>query len=222
MRKKSMNKYIEDIYKTNIDISFEDFLNKLNLTEDEYITTIRFSLTKRTMVLKRSSLAVGINNYNRKLLKYTESNIDIQGVFDAYATATYMLSYILKIDEGLNKLLQNAEKDIQLGNNSIQNSLKRVANTFVNASSVCAQEAAYLVNSMTLAGNSRDTIYLNTVPIKERTKVLKSKKQLAELPPDSEDIFFNNIFDHYASKISRIGQCLLGRFRHQLSAGDNL
>ena len=52
------------------DMSFENFLEKLNLTEKEYLTAVSFSLKRETLFLKRAASEIRINNnYNSILLR---------------------------------------------------------------------------------------------------------------------------------------------------------
>lgn len=78
------------------DITFEAFLEKVELTESQYIETIRYSLKCPTLLLKRSPSEIRINNYNTNLLKAWRANMDLQFVLDPYACAVYILSYITK------------------------------------------------------------------------------------------------------------------------------
>ena len=83
------------------DIIFEDFLNKLQLTEESYILAIRHTLKRNTLFLKRAPSEIKINSYNNALLKAWQANTDIQYVLDPYACATYILSYITKGQRGM-------------------------------------------------------------------------------------------------------------------------
>ena len=69
------------------DITFEAFLEKVELTESQYIETIRYSLKRATLLLKRSPSEIRINNYNTNLLKAWRANMDLQFVLDPYACA---------------------------------------------------------------------------------------------------------------------------------------
>ena len=49
-----------------------------------------------------------------------------------------------------------------------------------------------------LTTSSRTKVRINTYPQHERVKMLKSAKELASLPPDSEDIFCSNALQRYS------------------------
>ena len=89
-------------------ISFEDYLHKLQLTEESYILALRHTLKRDTLFLKRTPSEIRINNYNSNLLKAWKANMDIQYVLDPYACATYILSYITKGQRGMSRLLERA------------------------------------------------------------------------------------------------------------------
>lgn len=81
-------------------ITFQKFLEKLELTEVQYIQAIRYSLKRPTLLLKRSTSEVRINNYNTDPLKAWRADVDLQFVLDPYACAVYILSYITKGQRG--------------------------------------------------------------------------------------------------------------------------
>ena len=68
-----MKKYFDN----NIDDSFENMLHKLELNEESYLNAIRSSLSRPKIFLRRSSLEVAINSYNKEILTLLESNMDI-------------------------------------------------------------------------------------------------------------------------------------------------
>ena len=89
-------------------MTFVEFLQKLDLSERQYVKAIRLSLKHSTLLLKRSPSEIGINCYNSHLLKAWQANMDIQFVQDPYACAVYILSYITKGQRGMSKLLRKA------------------------------------------------------------------------------------------------------------------
>ena len=57
-------KQVLDGMKYGEDMSFEDFLKKLGLTEESYILAIRDTLKRDILFLQRSPSEIRINNYN--------------------------------------------------------------------------------------------------------------------------------------------------------------
>ncbi len=150
--KKNTEKINEELnnMKYGEDITFKEFLKKLQLTEQSYILAIRHSLKRDTLFLKRTPLEIRINNYNTNLLKAWQANMDIQYVLDPYACATYILSYITKGQRGMSRLLEKAAEEIKSGNKDIKNRVRHIGNKFLNAVEISAQEAVYLVLQMPL------------------------------------------------------------------------
>ena len=83
------------------DITFDQILEELGVTEHEYILAIRSSLSCPTIFLRRSANELRINSYNPVCLQAWRVNIDIQFVLDAYACAMYIFSYISKAQKGM-------------------------------------------------------------------------------------------------------------------------
>ena len=119
-------KHLLDEMKYGENITFQAFLEKLELTEVQYIQAIRYSLKHPTLLLKRSTSEIRINNYNTNLLKAWRANMDLQFVLDPYACAVYILSYITKGQRGMSKLLETASKEANTGNKDIVNRIRHI------------------------------------------------------------------------------------------------
>ena len=122
-------------------MTFVEFLEKLDLTEQQYIKAIRLSLKHSTLLLKRSPSEIRINCYNPHLLKAWRANMDIQFVLDPNACAVYILSYITKGQRGISKLLRKACEEAKEGNKNIVSKVRHIGNKFLNAVEISAQEA---------------------------------------------------------------------------------
>ena len=194
------------------DISFEDFLNKLHLTEDNYILAIRYTLKRDTLFLKRQPSEIRINIYNTNLLKAWQANMDIQYVLDPYACATYILSYITKGQRGMSKLLEKASEEAKSGNKDITNRIRHIGNKFLNAVEISAQEAVYFVLQMPLRRSSRDIQFISTSPPEERTFLLKRLDKLKELPDNSTDVESDNIIKRYQRRPKQLEKLCLADF----------
>ena len=68
---------IPDGMKYGEDITFEDFLNKLQITEESYILAIRHTLKRNTLFLKRAPSEIRITSYNTVLLKAWQANMEL-------------------------------------------------------------------------------------------------------------------------------------------------
>jgi len=193
-------------------IEFKEFLQSLECTLLEYIDAVRSSISRPTVFLRRDTNAIFVNGYNRDLLLCWGANIDFQFVLDTYACAKYCVGYILKSQGGVSKLFRMAIADAKAGNLSIKKKFNKYANTLINGSEICAQEASAFVLGIPNTLCSRVDIYVNTSPAEERTKMLKPLKDLKELNDESEDIYSRGIIDHYINRPDELEGVCLGEF----------
>jgi len=98
----------------------EDLLQKLNITEEQYICAIRASIKITTVFLKRSCQETRINNYNNPILSAWRANLDVQFVIDVYAYTTYVASYVTKSQRGMSELLRIATQEARQGNKGLK------------------------------------------------------------------------------------------------------
>lgn len=78
------------------DITFDQMLANLEISEQNYLLAVRSGLNTPTIFLKREPNELRINNYNPACLSACRANMDIQFVLDIYACAMYIVSYISK------------------------------------------------------------------------------------------------------------------------------
>ena len=95
---KSIKKYLDDA-KEGFDITFDELLQELNVTEEKYLLAVQSSIKTATIFLKRSPNELRVNNYNPACLLAWRANMDIQFVLDIYACAVYIVNYISKGNE---------------------------------------------------------------------------------------------------------------------------
>ena len=126
-------------------MTFDSFLNFLNLSLEEYINAIRSTLTRIKIALKRDVKDILINNYNPLILKMQRSNIDIQYILDPYACCVYIVDYINKSDKGMTKILQKVIADGIDEGAPTRTLLRNLTSKFYNINKVSAQEASYLI-----------------------------------------------------------------------------
>ena len=87
------------------DISFDELLLALKVSEENYLLAVRSSLNVARVFLKRSPNELRINNYNPACLRAWRANMDIQYVLDVYACAVYQVKYISKGQKGMSELM---------------------------------------------------------------------------------------------------------------------
>lgn len=137
-------------------ISFDSFLEKVNLSEEQYLLVIRSSLAAPTVFLRRNPNELRVNNYNKVCLLAWRANMDIQFVLDVYACAMYIVSYTSKAQMEMSELLRNACEEARNGNSTVKQQLRDIGNKFLNAVEISAQEAVYIALQLPIRRSSRD------------------------------------------------------------------
>ena len=107
------------MYKDPPEMTFDEFLTKINLSKDDYYTVLRYSIAKSTVFIKREVNAIRVNAYNAKILELFHANMDIQFITDVYSCVNYILNYLCKSRGELSKLLYEICKEITKGMGSI-------------------------------------------------------------------------------------------------------
>lgn len=193
---KKVQACMEELYTNPVRKSFDEILNELQLDESEYILAIRTSIRKPKYFLRRDSMSVGINAYNKDILLCFEANVDMQFILDVYAVASYMINYITKAEAGMSKMIRQAVADCKAGNRTIKERLRTISNVFINGTLLSAQEAAYISLSMPLSISSRVVVFINTGPAESRHRILKKVEELKKLNP----VVDPNVFEKYAMR----------------------
>ena len=189
------------------DISFDEFLS------EQYMKAVQTSIkTEKIFFLKRTPIENRINPYIKDMLDVWRANHDIQFVLDAYACAMYIVSYVNKSSKGMSSLMTEACKEARNGNKTLKESVRHIGNKFLNAVEVSAQEAAYLVLQLNMSLKSRSCEFLPTSPRNERTFLLKSQKELEDLPDESTDIEADNVIKRYARRPDSLENYCLADF----------
>ena len=170
-------------------ISFEELLDKLEVTEDQYILAIRSSLNRPTVFLKRNSNELRINNYNKHCLLAWRANMDIQFILDIYSCAVYVV-----------ELLRKACEEAREGNLSIKQQVRDIDNKFLNSVEISAQEAVYIILQLPMRRSSREVVFINTGSPDERVRLLKSIDHIQQLEDDSEDIESGGLIKRYTHR----------------------
>ena len=181
-------------------MTYDNFLQKLDIPEEKYINIIRSTLKGPKVFMKRMPMEARVNPYMKNLLTAWKANHDLQFVLDAYACAMYIVAYISKSQKGMSALLDQACKEARQGNKDLRQQVRQIGNKFLNASETCAQEAAYLVLQLPVTRATRDVLFINTSSPDERTFLLKSKEMLEKLKDDSTDIGSNNLIKRYSCR----------------------
>ncbi|CAF1473985.1 unnamed protein product [Adineta steineri] len=193
-------------------LTFEDFLKKINMNEEQYIKMIRAGLKKAKVFLKRAPNETQINAYNPMIMSLHRANMDIQYILDPYACLKYCVEYINKSENGMSKLLREALNELKKGNHTVKECLRVIANKFLNSSEISAQEAVYHILSIPLSVSSRSTVFINTNRPEYRISMLKSDEILQKLKPDSKDVFVEGLIDMYINRQDEMKDVCLADF----------
>ena len=209
-----------DDMKEGSGISFEDFLNELQMTEECYILAIRSSLAVKRVFLRRTPNDIRVNSYMKNLLSAWRANHDIQYVLDAYACAMYIVAYISKAQRGMSLLLDQACREARETSSDIRKQVRHIGNKFLSCVEISAQEAAYLLLQIPLTKATRQVQFINTSPADERTFLVKSKAELEQLDNESTDIESNNIFRRYSKRPKELEHWCLADYASKLTVKD--
>ena len=191
-------------FKEGKDITFDELLQELEVSERQYILAIQSSLKSPTIFLKRSPNELRINNYNRKCLRAWRANMDIQYVLDVYACAMYIVSYISKAQKGMSELLRKAVEEAKEGNTNIKQQVRDIGNKFLNSVEISAQEAVYVVLQLPMRKASRSVVFINTSPPAERVELLKPLCEIENLSDDCEEIQSGGLLKRYTERPERM------------------
>ena len=139
-----------------------------------------------------------INQYNPKLLRHWNANMDIQMVGSAYGAARYVCAYVCKretdeVRSATKEAMQKLPSD-----SSLRKRLFSLGNVFLTHRQLSAQEAAYKMCGLPLRSATRQVSFLNTNIPEKRCRVLLPKVQLAKLDNESTNIFASNVIDRYS------------------------
>ncbi|KAG5666208.1 hypothetical protein PVAND_017645 [Polypedilum vanderplanki] len=195
--------------------TFDELLEILDCTYDDYILAARLTLKMRKLFLKREPKDYRINPYNKKLLLAMRSNMDIQFVLDIYSCVSYVVDYVNKADKGLSRLLRQCVEDHKRGNSNVKTVLTALTKIVYNSSETPAQEAAWVLSRLPMCMATDVVEFINSGPKATRQCMLKSNAELERLVrenPDSTDIYKKGPIDRYADRPDELENMCLADF----------
>ena len=196
---KDIIKKLNDL-KEGEDITFEQLLNNLGVTNETYILAIRSHLNCPTIFLRRKPSELRINNYNPACLSAWRADMDVQFVLDVYACAMYIVSYISKAQKGMSELLHKACAEAKEGNSNVKQQVRDIGNKFLNSVEISAQEVVYIILQLPMKKSSREVVFINTSPPDERVRLLKPISEIEDMPDESEDIHLGGLMKRYTER----------------------
>ena len=191
-------------------LSFDEFLSHIDLTEAQYLMALRTSIKgKAKLFLKRSLSQVFINNYNENIMKKHDSNMDISIVFDEYQVAQYLVSYLTKAEAGCSKLLRQLDEECSKQGIGFSDKLKKFRKALDQTREVSIQEAVYRLMGFPVTKASRKVKFISTADKQHRDGLLKSNLDDLE---EGESPFLNSLIDYYESRPDSLEYLTLADF----------
>ena len=212
---KSIKTFINKVTKKDENMTFEEVLEKLELSEDEYMLALRSSLKGPKVFLRRNLNERTINAYNRDLLILWQGNMDIQIILDPYATCAYVCNYSYKGQKGMSKLMRDISNTVRKGSLSLQQTIRMYVNQFIKHSEISAQEAVYHLLGIPKAWCSIGEVFINTFPPEKRKEIKKSRQALLEIMEQDElstDGYHPGLIEHYVQRPYELNHITLAEF----------
>ena len=154
---KDIKNKLDDL-KEGKDITSDQLLKELDVSEHDYVLAIRSSINCPTIFLKRTPNELRINNYNSACLHAWRANMDIQFVLDVYACVMYIVSYISKAQKGMSELLRKACAEAREGNANIKQQVRDIGNKFLKL--VHKKQCTLFFNFQ--CGSPQEMLYVST------------------------------------------------------------
>ena len=200
--------------------TLKEILESECIPEEMYLDCLRMTSQRGTnVILQRDVGDCNTNNFNAHCLQLWHANIDIQYIADPYSCIMYVLSYVMKCENGMSEILKRVAKEYK--DETVQKQMKEVLYQFANKREVSVHEAVKRVLSQWLFRKSRCVVFVNNSPAEERHRMTKHQWELAELDDDDEDIFKPSIHDRYASRPKELESMCLAEFATKFSVGES-
>ncbi len=205
---KDLRKKLNDMGEGS-ELTHEEFLENIQMSETDYILTIRSSLKTAKVFYERKPNALRVNPYMKGMLAVIKANHDVQYPLNIYALVCYVADYLLKSQKGLSATLEQAVRDAFDGDMKLKQQIRHIGYNLIGAIETSAPEAAYYIMQIPFTYCSVEVVFIPTCPPEDRLHVLKSEQELSELPEDSKDVLKSNKITAYARRPKRLeGMCL--------------
>lgn len=144
--------------------TFDDFLQLLECSYDDYILAARLPLNSKKVYLKREPKDTRINGYSKKILRLLRANHDIQFVIDTFACIGYVVDYINKSARGLSTLLRQCNQDCNRAGQNTRFKFRSFIQIMWKFTEISAQEAVIERCRIPLSKSSCKVEFVNTSP----------------------------------------------------------
>ena len=190
-------------------MSEEILLQRANITKSDYYNALSLS-KKTTIIMKRSTSEMNINNYNPIILRALRANMDIKYITNIWACIAYLTSYMCKPERTMSELMRKASKEAH--DKEIQHKLFHIGQVFLKCREVSEHEAIARVLSLPLRRSNLMVTYIPTGPKNERTRMMKPFSTIAKMDDEDKDIYLPNIIDKYTARPDNLGNISLAYF----------
>ena len=191
--------------------TLKEILESEQISQELYLDCLRSSSHRGTnIILEWDVTDTKTNNYNADCLKLWRANMDIQYVADPYACIMYVLSYVMKCENGMSEILKRTAKEFK--DETVRKQMGKVLSTFANKREVSIHEAIHRVTSLWLFRKSRTVVHINNAPKEERHRMPKNHNELIELEDDDEDVFKPSVHEQYAVRPDELEEMCLASF----------
>ena len=131
------------------ELTYEAFLEKLGISEDDYLLALRRSVRGRGyMFLKRKCSQVFINNFNKNIMNQHPANQDFALCIDENQVAAYIINYLTKNEAGQSKMLREVDEQCAKEGISYSEKLKKFAQALDQSREVTVQVRLNLNSSI--------------------------------------------------------------------------
>lgn len=209
---KHIKSELDSMYASPPDISFHEFLANLNLTEETYLRAIRSTLLKPRVFLRRDPAEISINAYNPVILKLWQANMDVQFVLDEYAAVVYIVNYMATAQRNLRAKIKDMLTQAQQHSKDLPQSIRAAGAAFMNHQEIGIQYALYILLQLHITICSREVMFIPTSPSHERMGLVKTGKELQDLPDKSTNVYHSSIIDHFKARPAELGELCLAKF----------
>lgn len=161
-----------DSRKQFLALSFNEFLEKMGVSEADYLMALRRSVRGRGyMFLKRECSQVFINNFNKSIMNQHSANQDFTLCIDENQVAAYVINYLTKNEAGQSKMLREVDEQCAKEGISYSEKLKKFAQALDQSREVSVQvhcktriylliiESNLIGNCLPITWSFNDTIF---------------------------------------------------------------
>ena len=193
------------------DLSFDQFLEQLGISEADYMMALRRSVTGRgVLFLKRECSQVFYNNFNKNIMNQHSANQDFTLCIDEFQVAAYVVNYLTKNEAGQSNMLKEVNKQCEKEGIAYSEKLKKFAEALDQSREVTVQEIVYRLLGLPMTQFSRKIKYLSTTSSEKRDGILKPNLDDLE---DGESAFMKSAVDYYEKRPDFLEELTLGKIR---------